>query len=440
MFTGWLSNNASISAACIAVLLIANTATRLHAQVSATLGAGVGYRALQPSLVLQHSEGSSFLTPPPAISPQLTYYLGTRYQFLPFLCAEFRLGGTASSVAAAERRDVLFGISGIPTPGVIRREVSFAYHMVTADLCLQADLGGLYVAEVGVGAGAPMMEPPVIQDAIESPSGVTFVSTGTDRQNVGRGQYFGGVSNVVRATFGVRRHVSIGPSTWLEPFISVGVSSRLQPGSATALPIDATIGLSLTLDGGDGNRVGETRIQQPVPLTRYRVLTDTIGADVVGSGYATDTTWTTTVEVDTSTIDEVGGPISVITTRRITRRVIRQVDPPADIVLSTEIQGLPLRTTAKLVVRFQLVSTEPALCQYAVVVNGDTLERRQIVAFDDTETYNLAELFDRIADADVYSLHIVASGKKLNGLPIASVSETLEVLRSRDRRTLRIER
>lgn len=61
-------------------------------------------------------------------------------------------------------------------------------------------------------------------------------------------------------------------------------------------------------------------------------------------------------------------------------------------------------------------------------------------SIDDAEAYSLAELFDRVADADVYSIQIVASGKKTNGLPISKVSETLEVMRSRDKRSLRVER
>jgi len=440
LFTGWLSNNMLISMACIAMLFV-TSATRLHAQASVTLGAGVGYRALQPSVRITHTEGSFALVPSTSISPHVVFAIGGRFPIARGVFAEVRVGGTGGSVAAAQRRDVVFGINGVVTPGIIRREVAFDYRWLFGEGVALLDIGKLYHAEVGVGVHFQTIGALTARDVIESPSGLTFVNSGTNQQVLGSVVYNATAQPVIRATAGLRHMMSVSRDVWIEPFVSIGVATKLQPSTPTALPFDITLGLTLTLDRSSKVEVPDVDVlQRAIPMVRYRMVSDTTTEEIVGVVGRADTSWTTTEVTDTIRTVENGTSVYHITTHRTTRRVVRRGDPPADIVLATQIVGVPLRSAAKLEIRLQLISIEEALCWYAVIINGDTVEQHSTTHYEYMVAYGLGELLDRVGDADSYTIEVVGWGQKLNGVRIRTVSESHEIVRSRDRRLLRIGR
>ena len=335
-------------------------------QVIIRLGPALGYRMSSFDVsaevapeVITSSHVSGLL---PALSASAGVFIRVHHSWLVRFDTEAQwMAGTLPS-----RFTFPIAIDGELASGTIRRD-----HEVTSSL-LQLGVGcsfqptPLTIITASAGLALPQQMDVSVSDVIESPSGATFVSTGTPTRNLGSGTIIGSpLQTHLTILVEAMRRFMIGEAWAIAPYLRGRVAATSALEGASWHPWEIGIGVDVQWTAAMQNVAPEMR--QDVFIRREQRDTVTM-IDSYAQG-RTDTTWTTT---EVESIDTIQGEVDtiVIDAHTTVTRHIPSPPPFLSAILDVQVLGLETDSTARLQIGLDRISDTTATSVITITEDG----------------------------------------------------------------------
>ncbi len=228
------------------LLTVMITSLQVQGQAVIRLGPVLGYRqfsatvSASPEPDVITTQGASGLMPTASLS------VGTMLPVGSDLAVRADVEAQWSWATLSRPYATVFSIGGEAQNGTIRRDVQVS----SSSLGLSAGLAWFPSADVSLSAGLGAMFPPTLQiavrDEIESPTGVTFVSTGTPERDLGSGWLAGGPAQTYGfAQIAASKMYRIGPQWQVAPQARARVALTSALANEAWFPWEIGIGLDV---------------------------------------------------------------------------------------------------------------------------------------------------------------------------------------------------
>lgn len=301
------------------------TSLQVQGQAVIRLGPVLGYRYFSAAVSASAESNAVTTQGASGLMPIASLSVGAMFPVEPSLAVRADVEAQWSWATLSRPYATVFSIGGQAQNGTIRRDVTLS----SSSFGLSAGLAWFPSADVSLSASLGAMFPPTLQiavrDVIETPSGVTFVSSGTPERDLGSGWLAGGPAQTYGwAQVAASKRYRVGPQWQIAPqaYARIALTSALA--NEAWFPWEIGVGVDVAFVWTSSHDVASMPVEHTLAMYRRSVRDTVTLVDAFQVGRR-DTLWVsdTTEYSDTVHGSEID---TMITTQHI--RVERHLPGP----------------------------------------------------------------------------------------------------------------